>query len=628
MGLGILEDSRHEHVPGTSFILDDDSSMSAQLSPSPTLKYDRSGPVPIILVPQPSDDPNDPLNWPLHKRDTILAILSLVSVLCATTSPLLAANTATIAIGFRVSFTKAALLTGYHLCGVGVAGLLFVPSARVWGKRHLYLLGCVIMIVSSAWGGASRRSYTSLLWARIFQGIGLAPFEALVNASVGDLFYVHERGKRMALSNVALFGGCFLTPVIVGKLTASLGWEWSFYFLAIFSGVCLPFLVFFVPETAFRRPDHFNTDIEGETSWTRVPKETSTSAAANAPPPETETSSPDTAAVEIPAEHDAGCKEAAIGLSTTTMSATPQSGDESKEEHEQDKQPEQEQNREQEAKDDDIISNTIGIADAERATAAPNTPSKTTYWQTLKPFNGRKTDESYWKLLLRPIPLFLHPGILWACLIQGVLIGWTVFIGVVLAAIFLGPPLWFTEVETGYLYTGAFVGSICGLLLSGLLSDWSAKLLIKLNKGVYEPEFRIVLVLFQLVFSCIGLYGFAFASSDVVKYGYVVPDVFFAFIIVGMVMGAVASALYVVDAHRQIAVEAFTCLLVFKNMFSFILTYFAYNWVVLANPRTVFLTIGSVQVCVCLLSIPMYIFGKRNRSYFHRHDILKMLNLW
>ena len=25
------------------------------------LKYDRSGPIPIILVPQPSDDPNDPL---------------------------------------------------------------------------------------------------------------------------------------------------------------------------------------------------------------------------------------------------------------------------------------------------------------------------------------------------------------------------------------------------------------------------------------------------------------------------------------------------------------------------------------------------------------------------------------
>lgn len=28
------------------------------------LKYDRSGPVPITLVPQPSDDPNDPLVFP------------------------------------------------------------------------------------------------------------------------------------------------------------------------------------------------------------------------------------------------------------------------------------------------------------------------------------------------------------------------------------------------------------------------------------------------------------------------------------------------------------------------------------------------------------------------------------
>lgn len=27
----------------------------------PGIKYDRSGKVPIILVPQPSDDPNDPL---------------------------------------------------------------------------------------------------------------------------------------------------------------------------------------------------------------------------------------------------------------------------------------------------------------------------------------------------------------------------------------------------------------------------------------------------------------------------------------------------------------------------------------------------------------------------------------
>lgn len=66
----------------------------------------------------------------------------------------------------------------------------------------------------------------------------------------------------MALTNVALFGGCFLTPVIVGKMTFEIGWPWTFYFLAIFMGLMLPVVVFFVPETAFKRADHLNTDME------------------------------------------------------------------------------------------------------------------------------------------------------------------------------------------------------------------------------------------------------------------------------------------------------------------------------------------------------------------------------
>lgn len=108
----------------------------------------------------------------------------------------MAANTVTISLHYQKNFTSAALLTGYHLCGVGVAGLFFVPSARVWGKRHLFLLGNFIVVVSCVWAGASTNNYTSLLWARIVQGVGLAPFEALVNAAVGDLFFVHVSVAR------------------------------------------------------------------------------------------------------------------------------------------------------------------------------------------------------------------------------------------------------------------------------------------------------------------------------------------------------------------------------------------------------------------------------------------------
>ncbi|KAL8816267.1 MAG: hypothetical protein Q9223_004687 [Gallowayella weberi] len=178
-------------------------------------------------------------------------------------------------------------------------------------------------------------------------------------------------------------------------------------------------------------------------------------------------------------------------------------------------------------------------------------------------------------------------------------------IGVVLAAIFLGPPLWFNEVETGYMYTGPFVGAILGFILSGLLADWSTKLMIRRNKGIYEPEFRIVLVAAQLVFGCIGLYGFGITAADVGRYGWFLPDLFFAFEVGGMVLGAVASALYIVDAHRDIAVEAFTCLLIFKNIFSFGLTWGAYEWVTTVGISKTFYIVASIQVGICLLSIPM-----------------------
>ena len=70
MPLGILEDHKLEHVPGTSPLnelgrLDTDPEL--QGVDSRMLKHDPSGQV--VLVPQPSDSPNDPYNWPRWKKE-------------------------------------------------------------------------------------------------------------------------------------------------------------------------------------------------------------------------------------------------------------------------------------------------------------------------------------------------------------------------------------------------------------------------------------------------------------------------------------------------------------------------------------------------------------------------------
>ena len=222
----------------------------------------------------------------------------------------------------------------------------------------------------------------------------------------------------------------------------------------------------------------------------------------------------------------------------------------------------------------------------------------------LRIFNGRKTNESFFKLLIRPFPLFFHPAILWACLIQGTLIGWTVLIGIVIAAVLFEPPLVFNEVQIGYMYTGAFIGALLGFTLAGLLSDNGAKWMARRNGGIYEPEFRTpFLVVPQLIFGCAGLFGFGIVSANTFKYRWFWPDFFFSLEIIGMVLGAVASALYIVDAHRDIAVEGFTCLLVFKNVFTFGLTFSGFHWFEHHPIDKIFKVVGGVQIIICCSTV-------------------------
>lgn len=85
-------------------------------------------------------------------------------------------------------------------------------------------------------------------------------------------------------------------------------------------------------------------------------------------------------------------------------------------------------------------------------------------------------------------------------------------------------------------------------------------------------------------------------------------------------------------------------MIIFKNLLSFGLTYKAYDWFVQSGVEDVMVPVASVQVVVCLTSVPMCkckymflllkhltwmadFFGKRCRAFFHRHDLLALTRL-
>jgi hypothetical protein len=76
-------DHKLSHVPGTVLLNDEAAHSESQTG---NLKHGTGKNSHIVLSPQPSDDPNDPLNWSLLKKESIVWILAFGSMLCAATN--------------------------------------------------------------------------------------------------------------------------------------------------------------------------------------------------------------------------------------------------------------------------------------------------------------------------------------------------------------------------------------------------------------------------------------------------------------------------------------------------------------------------------------------------------------
>ncbi|RKL44084.1 hypothetical protein BFJ72_g3817 [Fusarium proliferatum] len=97
----------------------------------------------------------------------------------------------------------------------------------------------------------------------IIQGFFIAPIEALPEISITDIYFTHQRGTYMGIYALALAGSNYFAPVICGFIAEYQGWQWVFYWPAIFLSFVFVFLFFVMEETnynrAVRRADHLPT---------------------------------------------------------------------------------------------------------------------------------------------------------------------------------------------------------------------------------------------------------------------------------------------------------------------------------------------------------------------------------
>lgn len=89
----------------------------------------------ILLVPQPDESLNDPLNWATWRRDCALLCLGFYCMVGGGMTPVLAAGFNEVAATYDVTVPQVALTTGLYMMGLGVGSVIASPTAILFGKR-------------------------------------------------------------------------------------------------------------------------------------------------------------------------------------------------------------------------------------------------------------------------------------------------------------------------------------------------------------------------------------------------------------------------------------------------------------------------------------------------------------
>ncbi|KAJ5647470.1 hypothetical protein N7490_003842 [Penicillium lividum] len=204
----------------------------------------------VLLEPKPSNDPNDPLNWPQWRKNLNFALVSyyvmmvfaLIDVATVTWGP----------VNLELGFSYA-LLNDSYAAGCGalcIGGVILIPFALKFGRRPIYVLSTAVQCGICVWS-AKMQTVADLMLVNVISCIVGALAEVLVQMTVADVFFVHERGLMNTIYVWVMTIGTSLSPLAGGYITLSQGWRWVWWWMVIFFGAGLVTFVFLYEETMF-----------------------------------------------------------------------------------------------------------------------------------------------------------------------------------------------------------------------------------------------------------------------------------------------------------------------------------------------------------------------------------------
>lgn len=417
----------------------------------------------LILQPRPSRDPNDPLNWSQKRK---LLNMGLVCFYVAMIAEFINAASPTWGpmnkeLGFSYEILNDSYAAGCAALGIG--SLVLIPFALKFGRRPLYLFSTVLQFGLSIWS-AKMQSVADLMLINVLQCFFGSLAEVIVQMTIADVFFVHERGRMNAIYAWVWLLASYMGSFISGFVAKGQGWRWVWWWNVIFFGVSI-FIVGlayeetkFVPHPSALSPaNSSNTDAQKDHNMVNVEKTLT------------------------------GTKEASSNHNATDFASIGQV-------------------------DEKIPEKIIPV------TIDPNIPRKT-YWQRLAIITPTSSsgleDESFLRHMYQPLILLgTIPAVAYGALVYGSLVSLGDVMSTTMSTFLPQAPYNFTPDQVGLMALPRMIGVTLGAILIGPLSDWWIVYRSRRRGGIYDPEIRLFLIIPFLVFIPLGSLMFGMGLNN------------------------------------------------------------------------------------------------------------------
>ncbi|KAH9901750.1 major facilitator superfamily domain-containing protein [Xylariomycetidae sp. FL2044] len=502
----------------------------------------------IRNIPIPTDDPNDPLNWPKWRKIGIVgtccwfAIFSLLSVSGIGTFM----NTLYKMYGATRTSEEITGLSTYPTMIMALGSFGLLPLAFVFGRRPVFLFAVAIAFITVLTAGSSD-DFDGHFISRIFLALATGATESLLPLIISDATFLHERsfyfGFYWSIQNGVNAALQIALSYLTSSSSAGGGWRWYYWLFAVALGASILSSIFLLPETRFPRPAAL---VDGRVVYTD----------------------------EFGATHFFSFR----------------SGDE------------------EEARRRFGGGGGEGGGDVEGPTEmSGRTKKKRTFVQELKPWspmaeNGwRIWAGAYWKILKS----LSSPGVWFAMLASSISLGIGVAISLVYSTILEERYGWSPE-SVGLFNVGIIPAAIFAMLYSGYGADKMNVWLAARNGGVHRPEHHLLHLIIPYITGATGIIVFGVCANDPERYsawGLVVAWAIFEFSFTAVL---ITTTTFASEVFPENPGAAMVPVVGGKNIISFGASYGLIPMLQIYTYLKAFMILFGIFTAIFALGIPVY----------------------